>query len=245
MEHDFMDSSYNAQYRGLHAFLSAPQERRDLLLGQRRPAIDTSITHLVGDYGSEEFNNLVLHARQARDLYLVIGPPGTGKTSFGMKNILMEELLQPGTNVLLLSYTNRAVDEICSKLVEVPNLDFIRLGSDFSCEARYRSHLLSERIVQMEQPNVQRVRNLIANTRVFCGTTTALNAALSLLELKQFDLAIVDEASQILEPHIISLMSALHCGESAIKRFVLIGDERQLPAVVQQGTRGTSQSLPS
>lgn len=245
MEHDFMDSSYNAQYRGLHAFLSAPQERRDLLLGQRRPAIDTSITHLVGDYGSEEFNNLVLHARQARDLYLVIGPPGTGKTSFGMKNILMEELLQPGTNVLLLSYTNRAVDEICSKLVEVPNLDFIRLGSDFSCEARYRSHLLSERIAQMEQPNVQRVRNLIANTRVFCGTTTALNAALSLLELKQFDLAIVDEASQILEPHIISLMSALHCGESAIKRFVLIGDERQLPAVVQQGTDESSVDDPT
>lgn len=236
MEHDFMDSSYNAQYRGLHAFLSAPKERRDLLLGQRPPTVDTHITHLEGDYGSEEFNNLVLHARQARDLYLVIGPPGTGKTSYGMKNILTEELLQPHTHVLLLSYTNRAVDEICSKLVDIPNLDFIRLGSDFSCEARYRPYLLSERISQMEQPNVQRVRNLIAQTRVFCGTTTALSSSLSLLELKQFDLAIVDEASQILEPHIIGLLSAMHQGQSAIKRFVLIGDERQLPAVVQQGT---------
>ena len=36
IEHDFMESSYNAQYRGLHAFLSAPQSRRDLLLGQRQ-----------------------------------------------------------------------------------------------------------------------------------------------------------------------------------------------------------------
>ena len=179
MEHDFMDSSYNAQYRGLHAFLSAPKERRDLLLGQRPPTVDTHITHLEGDYGSEEFNNLVLHARQARDLYLVIGPPGTGKTSYGMKNILTEELLQPHTHVLLLSYTNRAVDEICSKLVDIPDLDFIRLGSDFSCEARYRPYLLSERISQMEQPNVQRVRNLIAQTRVFCGTTTALSSSLS------------------------------------------------------------------
>ena len=59
-------------------------------------------------------------------MYLVIGPPGTGKTSYGMKNILTEELLQEGSRVLLLSYTNRAVDEICSKLVDIPGLDFIR-----------------------------------------------------------------------------------------------------------------------
>lgn len=236
MEHDFMDSSYNSQYRGLYAFLTAPQARRDLLLGQRRPTVDAERGKLMGDYGNAEFNNLVSRARQASDLYLIIGPPGTGKTSYGMKNLLTEELLHPGTNVLLLSYTNRAVDEICSKLIDIPGLDFIRLGSDFSCEKTYRPYLLSEKIAEMEQPNVQRVRNLIRGTRVFCGTTTALSSAQALLDLKQFDLAIVDEASQILEPHIIGLLSAVHGGESAIKRFVLIGDEKQLPAVVQQGT---------
>ena len=235
MEHDFMESSYNAQYRGLQALLTAPKERRDVLLGQRKPEVDARIT-LKGDYGNAEFNQLVQNARRARDMYLVIGPPGTGKTSYGMKNILTEELLHEGSRVLLLSYTNRAVDEICSKLVDIPGLDFIRLGSDFSCDERYRSHLLSERIDQMEQPNVQQVRNLIMGTRVFCGTTTSVCAALPLLELKAFDLAIVDEASQILEPHILPLLCAQSHGECAIKRFVLIGDEKQLPAVVQQGT---------
>lgn len=244
MEHDFMDSSYNSQYRGLYAFLTAPQARRDLLLGQRRPAIAPERGTLLGDYGSEEFNHLVSRARQATDLYLIIGPPGTGKTSYGMKNLLTEELLHEGTNVLLLSYTNRAVDEICSKLVDMSDLDFIRLGSDFSCEKTYRPYLLSEKIAEMEQPNAQRVRNLIHRTRVFCGTTTALSSAQSLLDLKQFDLAIVDEASQILEPHIIGLLSAVHGGESAIKRFVLIGDEKQLPAVVQQGVDESEVSDP-
>lgn len=232
MEHDFMESSYSSLYRGMHAFLSAPKERRNLLLGQRRPRFNTNIT-LQGDYGNEEFNSLVLHARQADDLYLVIGPPGTGKTSFGLTNILHEELLQEGTSVLLLSYTNRAVDEICSKLVELDGgIDFVRLGSDFSCEERYRKYLLSERVSKYD--TLQQVKHLIRHTRVFCGTTTALNSSISLLEMRQFSLAIIDEASQILEPHIVGLLSACYQGKAAIKRFVLIGDEKQLPAVVLQ-----------
>lgn len=235
IEHDFMESSYNALYRGLHAFLSAPKSRRDLLLGQRQPAIEP-LKARIGDYNSTEFNRLVENALQAEDIYMVIGPPGTGKTSYGMKNILTEELLHADTNVLLLSYTNRAVDEICSKLVD-DNIDFIRLGSDYSCEKVYRPYLLSERISQMERPNKQLVINLIKQTRVLCGTTTALSAALPLFELKQFSLAIIDEASQILEPHLLPLLCATHNGECAIKRFVLIGDEKQLPAVVQQSDK--------
>lgn len=244
MEHDFLDSSYNAQYRGLQAFLSAPQVRRNLLLGQQEPRIDRSIQR-IGEYGNEEFNTLVGHAMQARDLYLIIGPPGTGKTSYGMKNLLVEELQHKGSNVLLLSYTNRAVDEICSKLLEIDGLDFIRIGSDYSCEPAYRPYLLSERIEQMEQPSRQRVLNLISRTRVFCGTTTALSASISLLSIKHFSLAIVDEASQILEPHLLGLLSATTPqGESAIRRLVLIGDEKQLPAVVQQSERESEVNNP-
>ena len=236
IEHDFMESSYSALYRGMHAFLSATPRRRALLLHQCEPEVDTGVK-LLGDYscgGRTEFNDIVLHAKQAKDLYLIIGPPGTGKTSYGMRNLLEEYLREEGTSVLLLSYTNRAVDEICSKLVEMDGgrLDFIRLGHNFSCEERYRKYLFGNKAAECR--NLDEIRQMISRTRVFCATTTTLNANIALLQLKQFDLAIIDEASQILEPHILGLLSARYGDADAIRKFVLIGDEKQLPAVVQQ-----------
>ena len=235
IEHDFMESSYRAQFQGLQLFLQAPKSRRDLLMLQRKPEIDET-RKLKGDYtnnGNAEFNDLVLRVKQANDLFLIIGPPGTGKTSFGMLNVLKEELLEEESSVLLLSFTNRAVDEMCSKLVE-ESIDFIRLGSELGCSEKYRSHLLNKRSEVCR--NGEEIQQLIGCCRVFCGTTTAFNTSISLLGIKQFDLAIVDEASQILEPQIIGLLSQKknRSNECAIKKFVLIGDEKQLPAVVQQ-----------
>ena len=113
IEHDMLESMTGSLYSAMHSFLSAPKSRRDLILSQREPICDTSI-HRKGEYGA--FNTLVEHAKQAKDIFLIIGPPGTGKTSYGLVNLLKEELREEGTNVLLLSYTNRAVDEICSKI---------------------------------------------------------------------------------------------------------------------------------
>jgi hypothetical protein len=228
IEHDFMEASFTALYRGMHTFLSASKRRRDLILAQRAPEMDAKKT-LKGDYGP--FNELVLQAKQACDYFLLIGPPGTGKTSFGLLNILLEQLEEPSTNVLLLSYTNRAVDEICSKLVE-RGIDFIRVGSALSCADEYKKYLLSSQMDVCR--NVEEVRSLVQRQRVFVGTTTALGGKQSLFELKHFDLAIIDEASQILEPHLMPLLCAKHGRGEAIDKFVLIGDHKQLPAVVQQ-----------
>ena len=242
VEHDFYEASTTSLFRSLHQFLSAPAHRKSLILGQRSPEVDRGI-ELKGDYG--EFNPLVRGAMQARDLYLVVGPPGTGKTSFGLLNILKEQLLQGGS-ILLMAYTNRAVDEICSKLVE-EGLDFLRIGSLFSCERPYREYLIENKT--RECRNIGEIRDLIDGCRVFVGTTTAItSASVSLFRLKSFELAIIDEASQILEPQLLGLLSATKDanitntplfkggdgGGASIQRFVLIGDHKQLPAVVQQ-----------
>ncbi len=242
LEQDFLESTTTSLLRSLHQFLTAPTQRKSLILGQRSLEIDTSID-IKGDYG--EFNPLVRGAMQAKDLYLVVGPPGTGKTSFGLLNILKEQLLQGGS-ILLMAYTNRAVDEICSKLVE-EGTDFLRIGSFFSCEKPYRKYLMENRTKECR--NIGEIREMIDGCRVFVGTTTAITtAAVSLFRLKSFDLAIIDEASQILEPQLLGLLSAtkdvsvtntpLFKGEdgggSSIRKFVLIGDHKQLPAVVQQ-----------
>lgn len=229
IEHDFMESSYNGEYRGIYSFLEATADRRALLLGQRVPSVDTTLT-LVNDYG--KFNDLVLKFKQAQDYFLLIGPPGTGKTSHGLVNMLNEQLSShPEGNILLVSYTNRAVDEICSKLVKM-QLPFLRIGSELNCPAEYHENLLSVRCKQYN--TAQEIRNMIQGSRVVVGTTTSMTSGQSLFTLKQFDLCIIDEASQILEPHLLTLLSARHGEDNAIRKFVMIGDHKQLPAVVQQ-----------
>lgn len=236
IEHDLFESSSGGLYSAMHSFLSAPQERKDLILCQRKPRIDSNLMP-KGEYGA--FNTLITRAKQARDLFLIIGPPGTGKTSHGLVNLLNEELLEEGSNILLLSYTNRAVDEICSKLQE-EGLDYIRIGAEFSCSREYREHLLSHKTAQCGSGND--VAQLIKSTRIFCGTTASINANIYLLGIKRFSLAIIDEASQILEPHLIGLLAARFGTETSIERFVLIGDHKQLPAVVQQTTEQSAVS---
>ncbi len=237
VEHDFIESSFNSLYSGLHSFLTAPQSRRDLLMFRREPEVDES-RQLTGDYGA--FNEMVLRAKQANDFFLLIGPPGTGKTSFGLLYILREALLEEGSNILLMAYTNRAVDEICGKLND--SIDFIRIGSSDGCAKEYRAHLLEESIA--ECANLEQLRSKIMSTRVFVGTVSAFNSCGQLFRTKFFSLAIVDEASQILEPHLAALLSA-KCGEeSAIAKFVFIGDHKQLPAVVRQSSEESAVSEP-
>lgn len=228
VEHDFLESQSRSQYAGMLAFLQAPRERRDLLLFGREPRVNTH-RQLRGHYGN--FDELSLRVRQAEDFFLIIGPPGTGKTSYGMLNTLQEQLLEPDTNVLVTSFTNRAVDEICSKLVE-QQIPFIRIGNSHSCSPEYKQYLLDEQLGQCSE--LTQMHRLIGSTRVIVGTTSSLSGHTALFTLKQFELAIIDEASQILEPHLMSLLAARHGEASAIRRFVMIGDHKQLPAVVQQ-----------
>ncbi len=228
IEHDYLDSATRSQYRAVYSLLTAPDRRVKLILGLREPEVDKSIT-LRGDYGT--FNEPVLKAKQSRDIFMIIGPPGTGKTSHGLVNILIEELTEEKCSVLLTAYTNRAVDEICSQL-DSHGIDYIRIGYEPGCAPQHRDHLLEHRAGK--RSTINDFRNVIAETRVIVGTTQAFSASSQIFSIKQFSLAIVDEASQILEPNLLNLLCAVNNGVPAIGRFVLIGDHKQLPAVVRQ-----------
>lgn len=234
VEKDGTESSFTTLYRSLYSLFTATPQRRALLLGQRAPQIDETVA-LQGNYSQggrfPHFNQLVLQARQARDYFLLVGPPGTGKTSFGLMNILLEELQTSEDGVLLLSYTNRAVDEICSKLV-AQGLDFVRISSADSCAPEYQPYLFSRKARQ--NVSAGGLRKLLFQASIVVGTTTSITSAQSLFRLRRFGLAIIDEASQILEPHLMGILCARNGNADAVQRFVLIGDHRQLPAVVQQ-----------
>lgn len=58
---------------------------------------------------------------------------------------------------------------------------------------------------------------------------------MELFKIKHFQVSIIDEASQILEPSLLSVLSAKNrTGANAIEKFILIGDHKQLPAIVLQ-----------
>lgn len=257
VEHDYSDAPFSQAYRGLFALVTAEPRRRALLLGTESPRVDGS-RELVGTY-DERTADVVRAAKRADDYFLLVGPPGTGKTNVALKAMVEEHLLTRAAEaaeaadeeaaarqalqngLLLMAYTNRAVDEICGMLAVLneertgrgePAFDFVRIGQPQTCGAAFRRHLVSERAA--EYPRLDDARRFLKRVPIVTGTVMSVSsAAASLFALRRFSTAIIDEASQLIEPFALTLLCAKDGdGRSAVGKFVLIGDHKQLPAVV-------------
>ncbi|MFY0252969.1 DEAD/DEAH box helicase [Chitinophaga sp. 30R24] len=220
IEHDIYDSNYWMAAASLFYILS-PQyrERADILLGLHMPRW-RPLSHPVPVMHNTNQENIVQQALEAEDYYLLQGPPGTGKTS-ALLTTITGELVKQGRHVVIVAFTNKAVEEICQKLKnrEIPHL---RMGGRYAeASQTLKQYCLSGSLDQ--------ARNYITSHRVFVATVATMATRLEQLLMMGIpaDTLIVDEASQLTEPQLLGLLMPF-------RKFILIGDQNQLPPVVAQ-----------
>ncbi len=228
LEHDLLDSGFTGLYRSLFAFAGYAPEQRALWLTARpprRPQVPVVEAPLAL---TAEQQLIFRRAVAAEEYFLLWGPPGTGKTSMMLRYLVEHFLRKTDENLLLLAYTNRAVDEIC-EAIEAIGGDirdhYLRIGSRYATAAPFQQQLLGEKIGSLASR--KELRDLIDRHRIIVGTVASVAGRQELLQLKTFDRVIIDEASQVLEPMLAGLLPRF-------RRCLLIGDHKQLPAVVAQ-----------
>jgi very-short-patch-repair endonuclease len=207
----------------------SPEGRGDTLplrSGNTLPEAVRSTAPLPSGEGSGV--GLLARITQSRDYFLLWGPPGTGKTSIMLRDLAAWVLNETSDNLLLLAYTNKAVDEICEALDHIGGdirEQYLRIGGRHAAAARFHDQLLGSKIATANTR--AELRTVLDRRRIFVSTVASFGQNESLLKLKTFQRLIVDEASQILEPQLIGLLTRF-------RHFILIGDHRQLPAVTTQ-----------
>jgi DNA replication ATP-dependent helicase Dna2 len=218
VEPNLMENSYAHQFASLTTFLGAMDTHKRRIYGILRPRFEENFKADYSHILSESQNEILNRALSARDYFLLQGPPGTGKTSKMLRNMVHYLYHHTQERIVLLAFTNRATDEICEKVNEATEGNFIRLGNAEIQDTYYDKSLKAVN-------GLENMRHVFREGRVFVSTVASFYRYINLLQ--GFDTLIIDEASQLLEPALVGILPNF-------KRFILIGDEKQLPAVVTQ-----------
>jgi DNA replication ATP-dependent helicase Dna2 len=222
--------------RNLWRWLKADATWRSRVSGARRPTFLSRqpVGGLPPHFNGEQ-REAVERALAASDFLLIQGPPGTGKTRV-VAEIARQAVLR-GERVLVAAFTNQAVDNVLLRLLETGVHDFVRLGHEPYIHPSLRQNRLVERAQALGADPVSPAQLLLALSRApLVASTTATWSSERYDDAGpplQFDLAIVDEATQITGP---ALLGALRFAP----RFILVGDERQLPPLVVSDAAASS-----
>lgn len=255
---------------------------RDVLLGIQPPRFDerTPLTPLDDNLNRSQIE-AVEFALTAKDVAIIHGPPGTGKTRTVVE--LIRQAIARGEKVLACAPSNLAVDNLLERLV-CAGENAVRLGHPARVLPELQEHtldwlvdahpdvVLARRLLREAQglrdkaarftrakplPGARQemrreARELVADARriedqvvehlldraaAMCVTLTGIDA--QVLGDRQFDLVVIDEAAQAIEP--ACWIPLLRAG-----RVVLAGDHCQLPATIlssQAAREGLAVSL--
>lgn len=194
--------------RGLVVDLNAPRFKTK----------STAYTLKEGDCINGDQRRAIEKVMSAEDYALVLGMPGTGKTTT-IAHIIRALVLQ-GKSVLLTSYTHTAVDNILLKLKD-DNMGILRLGTPAKIHPDVRDFAT---LAATTKTTFDEIKSAWHDAPIVATTCLGINHAI--FNERTFDYCIVDEASQITLPVCLGPIRLA-------KTFILVGDHNQLPPLVQ------------
>jgi DNA replication ATP-dependent helicase Dna2 len=154
----------------------------------------------------------------AQDYALVLGMPGTGKTTTIAH--IIRALVSQGKSVLLTSYTHTAVDNILLKLKD-DDIPILRLGTIAKIHPDVQEFAT---LAATTKSSFEEIRSAWHDPPIVATTCLGINHAI--FNERTFDYCIVDEASQITLPVCLGPIRLA-------RTFILVGDHNQLPPLVQ------------
>ncbi len=178
-----------------------------------RVPLDGKKAHHLPDPNEEQAEAVArVMGMRPGQLYLIQGPPGTGKTTAIVESIRRILGRTPGASILMSSHSNDAVDTGQERLLGFSHVRQARIAEPGKVPRRLRPTLV-------EGDDLEPY-NLVA------GTCNRL-AIDSRLRFKIFDWLILDEANKVRANEALALMPLA-------KRWVMIGDLKQLPPVMEE-----------
>ncbi|KAK9460297.1 DNA replication factor Dna2-domain-containing protein [Lipomyces oligophaga] len=199
--------------------------KRNLIVNLEAPIfrttpLDLRITQKFSNLNPDQLS-AVEKVLSAEDYALIMGMPGTGKTTTLCQ--IIEALLQQKKTILLTSYTHTAVDNILLKIRDKCD-NILRLGPIHKIDPEVQKFA----VLQTNLPsNFDDLHKFYFDSPIVATTCLGINNAIFMK--RRFDYCIVDEASQITLPICIGPLRVAD-------KFVLVGDDYQLSPLVRDKT---------
>ena len=257
----FDETSYKTMFHALDDVINAKNNRladlRDIVAGQLKPEKRT-FTPMQFPWLNKTQEQAVNEVLWAKDVAVVHGPPGTGKTTTLVEAIY--ETLHRETQVLVCAQSNMAVDWISEKLVD-HGVPVLRIGNpsrvndkmlSFTYERKFESHpdypeLWSIRkTIRQIRENRKRGDNVhqkIARLRDRAAEIEMVINAQLFDEARVVACTLVGSANKLLVRHKFStlfideaaqaLEPACWIATRRASRIILAGDHQQLPPTIK------------
>lgn len=262
----FDETSYKTMFSALSGVMKAKNNRlahlRDVLLG-KTPAGERKLFPVRFPWLNVTQEEAVNHVLAAKEVSIVHGPPGTGKTTTLVEAIY--ETLHRENQVMVCAQSNTAVDWISEKLVD-RGINVLRIGNptrvndkmlSFTYERRFESHPdyselwgirkaireIQSSFRKKSHSEKETARNRLSRLR-FRATELEVQIDTDLFsEARVIACTLVGSANRVLTNHTFTTLfidEAAQALEAACwiaigkaDRVILAGDHHQLPPTIK------------